>query len=78
MSLTCPGDSVSFGGRCYKGKFDDRLTFSDAQEVCQNMGGNIMSVNSYGEQILLTDMASFGSFDIGKDFDVWVGKLCCI
>ncbi|XP_054891487.1 aggrecan core protein [Poeciliopsis prolifica] len=45
----CPEDWMEFDGRCYR-HFDDRLTWSEAEQRCQEVSGHLVSIGSPREQ----------------------------
>ena len=67
---TCPGESVRFGDHCYKLKVTDPYPWYDAREVCLNMGGDLLIINSPGQQQFVA------SFIEKRDAtsDYWIGK----
>ncbi|KAM4553955.1 aggrecan core protein [Fundulus diaphanus] len=45
----CPGDWMEFGSSCYLHS-DERLTWSEAEQRCEELGGHLVSIGSLEEQ----------------------------
>ncbi len=62
-----PEDAVEFNGHYYK-LFDLSLTWQEAKEHCENLGGHLATVISQEEQSILNDIASKSSKN-----NLWLG-----
>ena len=54
---------------CYK-KFDNKISFLDAERHCQTEGGNLARISSYEENALVGNIGGSGYFWIG----LWSGN----
>ena len=60
---------------CYK-TFINRLTFNDAESVCQSYGGHLTSIHSESENDFVVNISKSGVLFSGnrlRDTQVWIG-----
>nr|XP_061802081.1 lithostathine-1-alpha-like [Nerophis lumbriciformis] len=65
----CPKGWTQLDKYCYVFQTDER-TFSDAESVCNIIGGNLVSINSGKENALVVELIREGA---GSVVDTWIG-----
>ncbi|XP_032422573.1 galactose-specific lectin nattectin-like isoform X1 [Xiphophorus hellerii] len=69
MAAACPPGWTQFGSRCFIFYYNMR-TWSDAEEFCISIGGNLASIHNNEENSFLSDMVVR---DTGSPAITWVG-----
>ncbi|XP_077359631.1 galactose-specific lectin nattectin-like [Festucalex cinctus] len=65
---SCPKGWLRLGSKCYIYKPDSRI-FTDAEKVCQTLGGNLVSIHNIVENAVVLDLIRQGvNFDVA-----WIG-----
>ncbi|XP_061664433.1 galactose-specific lectin nattectin-like [Syngnathoides biaculeatus] len=65
----CPKGWTQLDEYCYVFQHDPR-TFSDAESVCNILGGNLVSINSRKENAIIVELIREGA---GAVVDTWIG-----
>ncbi|CAD5119519.1 DgyrCDS8121 [Dimorphilus gyrociliatus] len=68
-SKKCPPGSYRFGEKCYKVKSTEGQSFNEAKMTCKTMGGDLLSINSAGEQEFIANLLNTLKFNQ----DLWIG-----
>ena len=63
-----PEDAVAYGGHYYKA-YTLNKTWTEAKEYCESLGGHLMTVNSAGEQSLLSQLG------LKSRYNYWLGGI---
>nr|XP_057907518.1 ladderlectin-like isoform X2 [Doryrhamphus excisus] len=63
----CPQGWTQLDDHCYIFQYDER-TFGDAESVCKLLGGNLASIHSYLENVVVAGLIREGGGDVA-----WIG-----
>merc|ERR1711874_790338 len=70
---SCPEGWSSAGDACYFLSREVVKKFSDAQEFCQNMGANLVEINSAEENAIVVGLAEAARSGKNDGLDYWLG-----